>query len=101
MTLQTEEPQIGPDGKAVVDETGKPVLSRAIVRTKSLFFKNVGREAAVDVEIVFNWRPPHFNMWPQRHYEVSINPENRFVIQIKNLAAKEFIGVETLSVNTV
>lgn len=71
------------------------------VRTASIFFRNTGRDAATNVEIVFNWKPAHFNVWPQRDYNTITNPDGRFIIKLDDLAPKENFGVELLAVNEV
>ena len=71
-----------------------------IVRTASIFLRNAGREAAENVEVVFNWRPPHINVWPQRDYSTNTNPDGRYILKFPDLASKEPIGLELLAVNS-
>lgn len=81
-------------------EVGPPERRHLVIRTSSLFIQNLGRDAATDIEIVFNWRPQHFNIWPQRGFEERINPDGRQIIQLANLAPKEFLGMDLLTVNS-
>jgi hypothetical protein len=68
-----------------------------MVRSASLTFQNLGRETAKNVEIVFNWRPEHSNIWPQRAYDTATNPDGRFIFKFPNLAPKESFGIEIMS----
>ncbi|KQV32257.1 hypothetical protein ASC97_01275 [Rhizobium sp. Root1203] len=79
-------PNAGPNG------------SQLIVHTKEIWVTNPGRSSVEDVEIVFNWRPQHFEIWDPRAFEPVDHPDGRFAIQVPNLAAKEFFSVSILSV---
>ena len=39
------------------------------------------------------------NLWPVRHYEEHVEPDNRYVLIFDSLAPSEILGVEVLSVN--
>ncbi len=81
-------------------EVGPPAKRTLVIRTSSLFVQNLGRDASTEIEIVFNWKPLHFNLWPQRLFEQQINPDNRFIVKLPNLAPKEFVGLDLLTVNS-
>jgi len=78
-------------------EVGPPSRRVVNVQTAFLVFQNIGREAATEIEIVFNWRPQIFQLWPIREYGTATNPDGRFIIKISNLAPKEFLGVDLLA----
>jgi hypothetical protein len=69
------------------------------VKTHSFIIRNAGRETASKVELVFNWKPMCLNLWPVRHYQEHMEPDQRYVLLFENLAPREVIGVEVLSVN--
>jgi hypothetical protein len=78
---------------------GQPQILNYSVRAASLFVNNTGRDGASDLEIVFNWKPPYLNIWPQRDYTVGTNPDGRYIIKVANLGTKEFLGLDLLAVN--
>jgi len=82
-----------------LDEQGNTITPTQTVHTNSFIIRNAGREAATKVELVFNWKPMCLNLWPVRHYEEHIEPDNRYVLIFDNLAPAEVLGVEVLSVN--
>jgi hypothetical protein len=82
----------------VAVEVGPPAKKLVNVHTATLFFQNLGREAATEIEIVFNWKPPIFQIWPTRQYITATNPDGRFIIKFPNLAPKESLGIDLLSV---
>jgi hypothetical protein len=58
----------------------------------------MGRAAAKNVEVVFNWTPRGINICPHRNYATSINPEQRFIVSFQNLAPKEFISIDLFAI---
>ncbi|WP_376094568.1 hypothetical protein ACE7GA_01390 [Roseomonas sp. CCTCC AB2023176] len=90
-TFLLNEPTRAPDGRVLGPVTTVKTLSTSVF--------NNGRATATKLEVVFNWRPQHFNIWPVRHYEERTSPDGRFSLLFENLTAKEAIGFELLSVN--
>jgi hypothetical protein len=79
-------PEAGPNG------------TQLIVHTKEIWITNEGRSAVEEIEIVFNWRPQHFEIWdPREATEIEL-PNERFALQIPNLAGKEFFSISIMSV---
>ncbi|MBZ5760298.1 hypothetical protein LAV84_07015 [Rhizobium sp. VS19-DR104.2] len=72
--------------------------SQLIVHTREVWITNTGRSALEDIEIVWNWRPQHLELWNPREFTEIALPNNRFAIQVPNLAGKEFFSVSILSV---
>lgn len=83
----------------LIDAEGKQVSPTQTVKTNSFIIRNAGRESASKVELVFNWKPMCLNLWPVRHYEEYVEPDNRYVLIFDSLAPNEVLGVEVLSVN--
>ena len=83
----------------LIDAEGKQVSPTQTVQTNSFIIRNAGREPASKVELVFNWKPMCLNLWPVRHYEEHVEPDNRYVLIFDSLAPNEVLGVEVLSVN--
>lgn len=81
------------------DATGKVVKPTQTVIVRSYSVSNTGKSTATNVELVFNWKPSHFNVWPLRHYTTRDHPDGRFSLVLENLAPKEVFGMELLSVN--
>lgn len=81
------------------DQEGQIVSPTQNVRIMSMSTFNAGRSTATKVELVFNWKPQFFNVWPLRHYEEREHPDRRFSIVLDSLAPKESFGIELLAVN--
>jgi hypothetical protein len=52
---------------------------------------------ATNVQVVFNWRPQNFEVWPQRPYDMSVAPDGRFTLIFANVAPKEQFQIELLT----
>jgi hypothetical protein len=78
---------------------GEVISPNQTVHTNSITVTNIGDETAHKVEIVFNWKPQYFNLWPARHYDQRTEHDNRYTIMLESLAPKESIGFELLSFN--
>lgn len=80
-------------------EGGDVVSPTQTVNTASMQLINRGRVAATKLEIVFNWKPQHLNVWPARSFEERLAPDRRYSILFENLSPGELIGFELLAVN--
>jgi hypothetical protein len=69
------------------------------VHTASIRVINTGRETAHRVELVFNWKPPHLNLWPVRSYEEKGDGDRRHMLIFENLAPNEELRLEIMSIN--
>ena len=83
----------------VRDAQGDVLRPTQMVHTASIKVINTGRETAHKVELVFNWKPPHLNLWPVRSYEEKSDGDNRHMLVFDNLAPKEELGFEIMSIN--
>lgn len=72
------------------DEGSFPVI------TQQVWFQNVGRLPAEDIEIVLNWKPQHFEVWPPRDYQTAILPDGRFALKVPYLAGNEIMTVSMI-----
>jgi hypothetical protein len=64
--------------------------------TQDLWFHNIGRAAVEDIEIVFNWKPEHYEIWNPREHNNLTLPDGRFIVKIPTLTAKEFFSISLL-----
>jgi hypothetical protein len=83
----------------LINADGHQISPNQTVKTNSFIIRNDGRESATKLELVFNWKPMCLNLWPMRHFEEHIEADGRYVLVFENLAPKEVLGVEVLSVN--
>ena len=83
----------------VRDAEGKIVRSNQTVCTASVKVINSGRDTAHKVELVFNWKPQYMNLWPVRSYDERSDADGRHMLIFENLAPKEELGLEIMSVN--
>ena len=83
----------------VRDAEGNVLQPNQTVYTASVRVINSGRETAHKVELVFNWKPQYLNLWPVRSYEERSDTDGRHMLIFENLAPKEELGIEIMSVN--
>lgn len=83
----------------LTDAQGKVISPTQTAHTRSYLVGNTGRETATGVEVVFNWKPDCINVWPPRHFDERIEPDNRCTLIFSSLAPNEFLGIESLSIN--
>lgn len=84
----------------LLDPSGTVISPTQTINTSSFVISNAGREIATKVELVFNWKPKCVNLWPTRHYEERIEPDNRFTMIFDSLAPREDVGFEMFSINS-
>lgn len=90
-TYLIELPSPGPDGSRVI--------SKQSIQTASVAIRNEGSEAAHNVEISFNWKPQHYNIWPQRPATELPFQNDRFALKFDSLAPREECNIELLAAN--
>jgi len=83
----------------LLDQNGNQISPNQSATTQSHVIVNIGREAATKVEIVFNWKPQHLNIWPIRHYQEHTEADGRYILIFDSLAPKEQLRFELLSAN--
>lgn len=72
-------------------------LGPSRVLTNAIIVQNLGRKSVDWIEIVHQWKPPHFQLWPPLNYVATTTPEGQHLIRIESLAAKEFFYLEFLT----
>ena len=55
--------------------------------------------SATSVEIVLNWEPQFFNVWPLRSFTKNVLEAGRFVINLSSLSPNESFCIELMSIN--
>jgi hypothetical protein len=75
-----------------------PVPALQPVYTRDVWVQNTGRGSVTDVEVVLNYPPQDYEIWPQREFQVTRNPGGRLVIKVASLGAREFFTIVMLSV---
>lgn len=90
-TFLVQEPWFNPDGTLK-----SPTQT---VNTNSYIVRNAGREAATNIEVVFNWKPMCVNIWPLRSYKDQIEADRRYIMIFDSLSPGEVMGFEVLAVN--
>jgi hypothetical protein len=70
------------------------------LNTRSFFMKNIGRATAKGLEVHFNYKPEHLQVWPTYSYTSTTNPEGRYCLQIDNLGKKEWLSIEVIALKT-
>lgn len=83
----------------LINADGQQISPNQTVKTNSFIIRNTGRVSATKLELVFNWKPMCLNLWPMRHVEDHLETDGRYILIFENLAPKEVLGVEVLSVN--
>lgn len=84
----------------LLDASGNEIRPNQTVQIANILIRNEGRKSAQNVEIVFNWEPLCLNVWPQRVMNTLTQPDGRHIIKLPNLAPKEVLHCNILSLNT-
>ncbi|MEL7697301.1 MULTISPECIES: hypothetical protein [Pantoea] len=82
------------------DSAGEIIKAKQVVNTKSYIIMNEGREAAKKLELIFNYKDMHMNVWPVKPYTESYDYNGRYVVTFEYIAPKENFRCEVLSLNT-
>ena len=80
------------------DQAGNLLYTTKLVEMRSTSFVNSGRNPATNVEITYNWKPQHCNVWPARNYTTAVTDSGRFTFKLGTLAPKEHVVVDILGV---
>lgn len=76
----------------------QPVREPGLIRTREIWVQNGGRAPVHDVEVVLNWRPHHYQIWPQRNFTEQVNPAGLLVIGVPTLGHREFFTIAIIDV---
>jgi hypothetical protein len=94
--------RIQPDPPAVQPgQEPLPTPPEFLANTASFFLANIGRVAANNVEITFNWQPQNHQVWPVRVYDTIVSPDGRFTLRFSTMAPHETFQIELLTVGKV
>lgn len=67
-----------------LDADGKfPVI------TQQIWFENSGGATLEAVEVIFNWRPQHFEVWDPRSFSERFSADGKLVLEFPYLAARD------------
>lgn len=81
------------------DHEGNIIKPKQVLHTKSYVVINDGREPAKKLELIFNYKDMHLNIWPVKPYTESLDPNGRYVVTFEYVAPKESFRCEVLSIN--
>ena len=71
--------------------------SNLTIHTGTVLIQNMGRLPAQDIEIHFNYKPEHLQIWPTFYYEEKPLPGGHHCVYVKNLGKKEWLTIELIS----
>jgi hypothetical protein len=82
-------------GEPPQEDTNVPAVQPVplVVHTRDVWVQNTGRGLVRDIEIVLNYVPQHYEIWPNREFQTAENPDGRFVIKIASLGSREFFAI--------
>lgn len=66
---------------------------------RQYWLKNFGRGSAERVELIFNFKPEYYFIWPASPYEEIEHPDKRFTVRISTVGKKEEITCDVLGRN--
>jgi len=66
------------------------------IATNSVTVQNLGRKAAENIEIIYQYKPDSYKIWPERIAEAKTNDDGTFIILLKSLGRKEYFSIESL-----
>ncbi|MDB5734393.1 MAG: hypothetical protein JWN16_1030 [Alphaproteobacteria bacterium] len=70
-----------------------PPSPSLLVYTRQIWVQNIGRSVAEEIEIVFGFKPGHFEIWPQRQFNEIVTPSNSFILKFDNLNPREHFTI--------
>lgn len=79
-----------------LQNTNPPVLAY----TKEIWVQNVGRVLAENIEVILPAKPPHFDVWPQRHFSELPNPDGSLTLKFDNLNSREHVAISIFQTHT-
>ncbi|WP_422037611.1 hypothetical protein [Roseibium sp.] len=82
--------------KVTLEQTSEEEADHIAICTNYHLLSNNGRGVATDVEVTFNYIPKNFEVWPQRQFETSVNPNGRFIVKFGSIAPREQISLNVL-----
>jgi hypothetical protein len=83
----------------LVDANGANIAPKQTINTASVVVTNIGKKTANKVEVVFNWKPPFINIWPNRDFAEKVLADHRYIVTFQSLSPAESVGFEILAIN--
>lgn len=83
----------------LLDANGVQIAPKQTIKTASIVVTNLGKKTANNVEVVFNWKPPFINIWPNRDFGEKELADHRYIVTFQSLSPGESVGFEILSIN--
>jgi hypothetical protein len=75
----------------------RPDGSPGVWRIQRIRIANPGRQAAEDVEIIFNWKPPHIEQYPHLANGEVVKGDGRYIVQVPRLNGRELMTITIAS----
>lgn len=63
--------------------------SRSLLFVRQIYVQNMGSKAAEDVEIIFNWQPPHIEQYPHLASTDELKADHRYIVRVPRLNGRE------------
>jgi hypothetical protein len=64
-----------------------------VVYTREIWIQNVGRAIVEDVEVILNFAPSNFDIWPRRQFTTEITPNGNLVLKFDHLNRREYFTI--------
>ncbi len=82
-----------------INREQEPPLPAISVHTTSYIMINQGKKTAHNVVSTFNYQPASIEIWPQRDFETSVNPNGKYIIKFDTLAPKEQFSINLITID--
>jgi hypothetical protein len=69
---------------------------RLLIHTRNIALQNVGRAVIENVELVLNYAPEHYEIWPKRAFAEVPTP-NAFVVDFRSVNPRESVSLHMIS----
>lgn len=69
-----------------------------LVYTKELWIQNVGRASVENIEVILASPPNHFDIWPQRNFTRTQNPNGNLIITVDSLSRGEYFTLSMFNI---
>ncbi|MBG6203071.1 hypothetical protein IWQ48_004228 [Labrenzia sp. EL_13] len=82
--------------RVTLENTSDEEVDHIPICTNYHLLSNNGRGVATDVEVTFNYIPKNLEVWPERQFETSVNPNGRFIVKFGSIAPQEQVSLNVL-----
>lgn len=63
------------------------------VRIRDIWIQNIGRDVSKNMQVVINFPPQHYDIWPPMNFTQAELPDGRLVVTLDSLAVREFVQI--------